>query len=219
MSFLPGLIVISCLGVAAGEPALAVTDPDDEQSIDSGAQLYQLYCSECHGMDANSGYADVDEASEVNVRENYAELIEIVRVLGAPEPAMVPVEDWPEWAEGPAPLEVREPDVREEVMSAVTGAIDNYQDFATDMNELDPWQGQTDEIQSDDLPLQMPVATNLADPAAYYYGTSEQDVFNSIATGTGSAMHSWRVELGSDEAVWDIVNYIRSRWDEAWLYR
>ena len=29
-------------------------------------------------------------------------------------------------------------------------------------------------------------------------------------------MPGWRTELGSDEAIWDLVNYIRSLWGEEW---
>jgi len=213
------LIILSCIGALGAEPTFGAADPYDEQSLDTGAQLYQMYCSECHGSDTNSRYAVTDDASEVNVLENYAELIEIVRVLGVPESNLVPVEDWPEWADGPAPLEVREPDIRAEAIDAVAGAIGNYQESELDMDDLEPWGGETDAILRDEIFEEMPVATNLADPIAYYHGTSEQDLFNSIAIGTGSAMHSWRTELGGDEAIWDLVNYIRSRWDEVWLHQ
>jgi mono/diheme cytochrome c family protein len=44
-------------------------------------------------------------------------------------------------------------------------------------------------------------------------------MFNSIAYGAGgAAMPGWQIELGSDEAIWDLVNYIRSYWGEEWLY-
>jgi mono/diheme cytochrome c family protein len=53
-------------------------------------------------------------------------------------------------------------------------------------------------------------ATDLTDPEAYYSGSSEQDIFNSIANGAGVAMPAWRSQLGSDDAIWDLVNFIRS---------
>jgi len=53
-------------------------------------------------------------------------------------------------------------------------------------------------------------ATDLTDPDAYYSGSSEQEVFNSIANGAGVAMPAWRSQLGSDDAIWDLVNFIRS---------
>jgi mono/diheme cytochrome c family protein len=64
----------------------------------------------------------------------------------------------------------------------------------------------------------MPGATNLADPVSYFYGTSEEEMFESIAEGTGEAMPGFRTELGGDEAIMDVVNYIRSFWGEEWLY-
>ena len=53
-------------------------------------------------------------------------------------------------------------------------------------------------------------ATDLTDPDAYYSGTTDQDIFNSIANGAGVAMPAWRSQLGSDEAIWDVVSFIRS---------
>ena len=61
-------------------------------------------------------------------------------------------------------------------------------------------------------------ATDLSDPQTFFYGTSEEEVFNSIAEGTGAAMPGWHTDMGSEEDIWDVVNYIRSFWDEAWLY-
>ena len=56
-------------------------------------------------------------------------------------------------------------------------------------------------------------ATDLTDPEAYYSGSSEQEIFNSIANGAGVAMPAWRTQLGSDESIWDVVNFIRSLQD------
>ena len=53
-------------------------------------------------------------------------------------------------------------------------------------------------------------ATDLTEPEAYYSGSSEQEIFNSIANGAGVAMPAWRSQLGSDESIWDVVNFIRS---------
>ena len=53
-------------------------------------------------------------------------------------------------------------------------------------------------------------ATDLTDPQAYYSGSSEQEIFNSIANGAGVAMPAWRAQLGSDQSIWDVVNFIRS---------
>jgi len=53
-------------------------------------------------------------------------------------------------------------------------------------------------------------ATDLTDPDAYYSGSSEQEIFTSIANGAGVAMPAWRSQLGNDESIWDVVNFIRS---------
>jgi mono/diheme cytochrome c family protein len=53
-------------------------------------------------------------------------------------------------------------------------------------------------------------ATDLTDPEAYYSGSSEQEIFNSIANGAGVAMPAWRTQLGTDDAIWDVVNFILS---------
>lgn len=55
-------------------------------------------------------------------------------------------------------------------------------------------------------------ATDLTQPDYYYSGSTEQDVFSSIANGAGVAMPAWRPVLGSDEAVWDLVYFVKSLW-------
>jgi mono/diheme cytochrome c family protein len=57
-------------------------------------------------------------------------------------------------------------------------------------------------------------ATDLTDTEAYYSGFTGQDIFNSIANGAGVAMPAWRSQLGSDEAVWDLVHFIQSLWPQ-----
>ncbi len=57
-------------------------------------------------------------------------------------------------------------------------------------------------------------ATNLTLPADYYSGSTDQDLFNSIANGAGVAMPAWRPVVGSDEAVWDLVYFVKSLWAE-----
>ena len=57
-------------------------------------------------------------------------------------------------------------------------------------------------------------ATDLTYPADYYNGSTDQDIFTSIANGAGVAMPGWRAQLGSDEAVWDLVAFIKSLWVE-----
>ena len=57
-------------------------------------------------------------------------------------------------------------------------------------------------------------ATDLTDPDAYYNGSSLQDMYASIAQGAGVGMPAFRAELKTDEAIWDLVNFIRSLWSE-----
>ena len=57
-------------------------------------------------------------------------------------------------------------------------------------------------------------ASNLTLPADYYNGSTDQDLFNSIANGAGVAMPAWRSVVGSDEAVWDLVYFVKSLWAE-----
>jgi mono/diheme cytochrome c family protein len=57
-------------------------------------------------------------------------------------------------------------------------------------------------------------ASNLTLPADYYNGSTDQDLFNSIANGAGVAMPAWRPVVGSDEAVWDLVYFVKSLWAE-----
>ena len=57
-------------------------------------------------------------------------------------------------------------------------------------------------------------ATDLTYPADYYNGHSDEDIYNSIANGAGVAMPAWRSVVGSDEAVWDLVYFVKSLWAE-----
>jgi len=57
-------------------------------------------------------------------------------------------------------------------------------------------------------------ATDLTMPADYYSGSSDQDIYNSIANGAGVAMPAWLPVLGSEGAVWDLVYYVKSLWAE-----
>jgi mono/diheme cytochrome c family protein len=208
------LLLALCLALLATARVFAAADPADMQSVTQGAQLYELYCSDCHGNDSAQHYDALYGSETTDVSEEYAELIDIVRGVEAPEPYQVE-EDWPEWAENPAPE--RQPDVREEVIGTVSQAIAKAHGLSPESRTQGAWGDQVGSGDTDRIdPL--PGATNLADPTAYAYGTSEEDMFNSIANGTGAAMPGWRTELGSDEAIWDLVSYIRSLWGEEWQY-
>lgn len=197
-------------GLASANPVLA-----DEISISNGAQIYELYCSECHGRDPDSNLDQLYETDEVDLAE-YSALVDMV--VGDESAQMIAVpeeESWPEWADRPDPNAENKPDVNAEILQTVTSAIDEAQVGGSSRDG----PGYTDD-NPDDSDVQrfnpIPGVTDLTDPTAYFYGTSEQAVFNSIANGTGSAMPGWRTELGDDEAIWDVVNYIRSFWDEHW---
>ena len=57
-------------------------------------------------------------------------------------------------------------------------------------------------------------ATDLTYPADYYNGSSDQDIYNSIANGAGVAMPAWLQVVGGEDAVWDLVYYVKSLWVE-----
>jgi mono/diheme cytochrome c family protein len=57
-------------------------------------------------------------------------------------------------------------------------------------------------------------ATDLTVPVDYYNGYTDEDIYNSIANGAGVAMPAWRPVVGSDEAVWDLVYFVKSLWAE-----
>ena len=193
----------------------ADADPFDEESVNRGAQLYDLYCSDCHGADTAFQYEELYDTAEAEASEDYAELVELVRGAAAPQPTVMVDEDWPEWAENPAP-EV-EVDVREEVLGTVTRAIDSYHGAPLESESYESFEGDVSYRNADEFDP-APGATNLADTTAYFYGISEQELFDSIANGTGAAMPGWEIELGGEDAVWDVVNYIRSLWGEEWRY-
>jgi mono/diheme cytochrome c family protein len=55
-------------------------------------------------------------------------------------------------------------------------------------------------------------ATDLTDPDAYYNGSTREDIYNSINNGAGVGMPAWRAQLGSDEKIWSLVDFIESLW-------
>lgn len=208
-------VLLLCAGLTGTGQVFAAVDPYDEQSLAMGADLYELYCSDCHGADANDRYSQLYDYEETDISEEYAELVELVRGAETPEPELVPEYDWPEWAENPEPEP--EPDVRAEVLGTVTRAINTVNEASMESDASGNW-GNEVSLGNAARFDPVPGATNLADPTAYFYGISEDEVFNSIANGTGASMPGWRVELGSDENIWHLVNYIRSLWGEEWWY-
>ncbi len=213
-----------CLGLLASGQLHANPELADEQSLSNGAQLYALYCSDCHGRVHG---ARSDALYGTDKPADYTELIDIALERSAPAPTAAPEEEWPEWADplDPDEVEVTEADVRAEVLGVVTAAIDEAHgvNSASDRSEMTGGSAKNSAENSAEIHKKggfypMPGATDLSAPQTFFYGTSEDELFTSIATGTGAAMPGWRAELGSDAAIWDMVNYIRSFWGEEWLY-
>jgi mono/diheme cytochrome c family protein len=186
-----------------------------EQSLRNGAQLYELYCSECHGRESTQRAAVLDDSANA---ANDAALIEIA--LGEKAPAAskpVEEEEWPEWARPRDPDMAEEPDIETEVAGVITEAIEAVYAEEAESGPHDPADGLAAINRAGGFSAP-PGATDLSSPQTFFYGTTEDELFKSIANGTGATMPAWRTELGSDEAVWDLVNYIRSFWGEEWLY-
>jgi mono/diheme cytochrome c family protein len=55
-------------------------------------------------------------------------------------------------------------------------------------------------------------ATDLTDPQAYYSGSTREDIFTSIDKGAGVAMPAWGAQLGGDDNIWSLVDFIQSLW-------
>jgi hypothetical protein len=114
---------------------------------------------------------------------------------------------WPAWARRPDPRARSKPAVAAETLNE-----------AALIKETPATLPRRDEPGDSESFNRQPGATDLSDPQTFFYGTSEEEVFNSIAKGTGAAMPGWRTDIGSEEDIWDVVNYIRSFWNEAWLH-
>lgn len=225
------MLLTASIGVAHVAPVLASFDPVDEHSLANGAQLYEVFCSDCHGSDPGKRYDQLYAPNaSVAADDEYQKLIDIVEQEEAAQLIVVPDEEepWPEWAELPDPNAQKPPDEKTEVMNTLTAVIDEAHGIkpaSTPQNTGSgtAFPGELPYGQAVDAgpavgfePI--PGATNLADPASYLYGISEDEIFKSIAEGTGAAMPGFRAELGDDEAIMDVVNYIRSFWSEEWLY-
>ncbi len=98
-------------------------------------------------------------------------------------------------AAGPAPADE----------ASVARGAQTFQQYCTECHGRDG-RAQVDVISD---------ATDLTDPGAYYNGSSEQEIFNSIAFGAGVAMPAFETQLGSEQEIWHLVNFIRSLWTEA----
>jgi mono/diheme cytochrome c family protein len=213
-----------CSGVVLANPV-----PADDESLANGAFLYDLYCAGCHGVSTSEQGYGFNAGSELEQEYDFSDLIDEAQAQNA-----LPGKDnaWPDWVEYPdwEPGD-NESALKSEILYDLTAAIDDAYGIEPDSGSSSEYVApQTDFFES--LPSEQtidsngagafdpaPGVTNLASPYLYFYGTSEEDMFNSIAYGAGgAAMPGWQIELGSDEAIWDLVNYIRSYWGEEWLY-
>jgi len=225
-------LALSLIATAAAR-VNADIHPADEQSLANGAQLYEVFCSECHGSDATHQYGQLYASPEVRAEDEYDRMIATVQQEEAAQLIVVPEEEdeWPEWAERPDPDAEKAPDEKAEVMNTLTAVIDEVHGIkpapaSPGANAGNPAgdaglalsEGTAQEQGPPGGFEPVPGAPNLADPASFYYGTSEEELFESIADGTGRAMPGFRTELGGDDAIRDVVNYIRSFWREEWLY-
>ncbi len=187
----------------------------NEQSLGNGAQLYELYCSDCHGRESAKRNAGMNETDTTH---DDSALIDIALGATSPEPVKPTAEEeWPEWATPRDPDMKEEPDMRAEILGVVTAVIDDAQTAQAGSDQPEN-AGRLAEKNRGRGFNTLSGATDLSAPQTFFYGTSEEELFKSIAHGTGAAMPGWRTELGSDEAIWDLVNYVRSFWGEEWLY-
>lgn len=191
--------------------------PADEQSLTSGADLFGFHCTQCHGWDPADEHAGLYAVDPADEDIDFTELIDIDQDSQGPAE-----EEWPEWAELPDPGEkaynARE---REAILAELTGAIDNAYGTGEDSLERAFDDAELEFEAAGLTPQYMdkayPGATDLTQPQAYYYGVSDFDLYEIISRGTDNGMPAFSVELGSDEAIWDLINYIRSLWGEEWV--
>ncbi|MFT4519159.1 MAG: mono/diheme cytochrome c family protein [Halioglobus sp.] len=196
--------------------------PADELSLENGALSYEIYCAECHGSSPDDGGNEWYGTNEDDEEYDFTDLIE----PDESESDVIMDEDWPEWAELPDPgTKANDADVRRLIMEELVAEIDREygeKEESTEVLEEETdltYPGYEDEdaqYGEQDDSGRIEGATDLTDPDVFSYGTSEEDIFDSIANGTGSSMKGWRAELGSEEAIWDLVNFIRSYWGEEW---
>jgi mono/diheme cytochrome c family protein len=200
--------IAAALAAIAAVNTAASPVPADEISLLNGADSFAQYCTECHGWDPALQYDSLyDPDPDVDLLFDLESLDADISV-GGEFPTAEEVDDWPEWAEPRPDVPDEEELMRAGVLSDLAVAIDDvYGDGSDGMFGEDP----------DSQPPRAPGATDLTDPASFKYGTSENDLYDSITRGAGMDMPGFRERLGSEDAVWNLVNYIRSLWGEDWV--
>jgi len=216
------------------DPVAANPVPADELSLLNGADHFARHCTRCHGWNPSEQYDSLYGDDPIAGPDP---LLDIAEEAPQDDPDLLPeaieedVDDWPEWAGPPPEEEIDYEDERQTILNDLNSAIDaHYAD------ESEPWgyevyREERVDTGGDELPsiaevfgedadgdgLRAPGATDLTDPDSFVYGTSETDLFANIANGTGPSMPGFLGELGGEDAVWDLVNYIRSLWGEDWI--
>jgi mono/diheme cytochrome c family protein len=225
MRRLQTLLCGAILAVFAAAPALANPVPADDMSIANGYEIYDLHCASCHGTRRLASDDQWYEPDPDQVEIDYEALIDQAQAAREAEEkrrfANIAARDGSgRWAEIPDPgNKANDADVRAQIMEELVAEIDREYGLDQEVEELDPFSTDYDlgeELGFDDYGTveALPGAPDLSDPESFIHGIGEQALFTNIALGIGdgSLMPGYRLRLGSDEAVWDVVNYIQSLW-------
>ncbi|MFT4614125.1 MAG: mono/diheme cytochrome c family protein [Bacteroidia bacterium] len=191
----------------------------DENSLLRGADVYAMHCAECHGWTILERYRARDMEEEYAPEFDYENLVNEAHGVAdiAPDELVYMAEEkeaWPEWAEFPDPEAAGVPSEREQAMEDITAAIDSIYGDELDGLEADDAADELAESEAYDINGPIAGATELQRANAFYFGTSEQALYDSISQGNGAAMPAFRDVLASEEAIWDLVNFIRSFWTD-----
>lgn len=208
--------------------------PADELSIANGAEYYAVHCAGCHGVQRDPIDDQWYEPDAYSEDYDFSGLVDEVEAARRKRDTLSN-DETPEWAKLKDPgNQANDAAVRAEIMADLVSAIDAEYGYQGSPLGDDPLLGDatTGDIYGEDYDLaedlgfndvgddgviRAPGAGNLADPVSYFYGTDEQDLYRAISVGTGQSMPGFLETLGSEEAVWDLVNYIRSLWGQEWL--
>lgn len=204
--------------------------PSDDLSIANGYEAYDRHCAQCHGTKTLAEDELWYEPDNIQDDIDYEALIDQAQAARteAQEEKYANIsgrDGAGQWAELPDPGgKANDADVRAQIMAELVAEIDREYSAQVEQEEVDPFSTDYDigeelgfnEIGEEDA---IAGAPDLADPESFIYGTDEYDLYNAIAKGVGNAslMPGFLKELGSEEAVWDLVNFIRSQWADEWL--
>ncbi|GAB5451511.1 MAG: hypothetical protein Hals2KO_18390 [Halioglobus sp.] len=211
--------------------------PPDDLSLLNGADLFEQHCTECHGWDPSEQYTDLYSEDPVDVDDPLLDILQpSTDVEEEPDFIEEPEDYWPDYAERPDEDVLGEDErLKSDVLDDLTSAIDeiyndesdpwgyeveDYDDYETYEELLDEDEDAIEaSLDQDALEAErrMPGATDLTDPDEYVYGTTETDLYDSIAHGTGPTMQGFAGVLRTENDVWDLVNYIRSLWGQNYV--